>query len=96
MPLLLVLLATLLLLILLITALKINPFIAFLVVSIIAGMALGISPVNITKSVQKGIGDMLGSILIIICIGAMVGKLVAESGAAQVISQKMMQLFGKK
>lgn len=96
MPLLLVLLATLVLLILLITALKINPFIAFLVVSIIAGMALGISPGNITKSIQKGIGDMLGSILIIICIGAMVGKLVAESGAAQVISRKMMTIFGEK
>ena len=91
-----ILIAALLLLIVLISALKLNPFIAFLVVSIIVGLALGISLENITKSIQKGIGDMMGSILIIICIGAMVGKLVADSGAAQVISNKMMGIFGEK
>ena len=93
---LLILLACLLLLILLISAIKINPFIAFMLVSIIAGLLLGIPLTFISKSIQKGIGDMLGSIVIIICIGAMVGKLVAESGAAQVIANTMMQLFGKK
>lgn len=39
---------------------------------------------------------MLGSILIIICIGDMVGKLVAESGAAQVIANTMVRLFGER
>ncbi len=91
-----ILLACLLLLILLISWLKVNPFIAFMLVSIVTGLALGIPLEGITKSVQKGIGDMLGAILIIICMGAMVGKLVAESGAAQVISNKMMHIFGEK
>jgi len=83
-------------LILLITVLKINPFIAFIIVSIATGFVLGIPVEKIAGSVQKGIGDMLGSILIIFCAGAMIGKLVAESGAAQVISDTMMKLFGKK
>ena len=96
MSLILILLAVLILLILLITALKINPFIAFILVSITAGFALGIPYENIAKSVQKGVGDMLGSILIIFCCGAMIGKLVAESGAAQVISDSMMKVFGEK
>ena len=91
-----ILIAALLLLILLISALKISPFIAFMLVSIFAGILLGIPLTDISKSIQKGIGDMLGSIVIIICIGAMVGKLVAESGAAKVIGNTMMQLFGKK
>lgn len=91
-----ILLAALLLLVILISALKINPFIAFIMVSVIAGLLLGIPLVNISKSIQKGIGDMLGSIIIVICTGAMVGKLVAESGAAQVIANTMIQLFGKK
>lgn len=88
--------AMLITLILLVAVLKLNPFLAFIIVSIFGGLALGISPENISKAIQKGIGDMMGSILIVICVGAMIGKLVAESGAAQVISDKMMQLFGEK
>ncbi|MFC4231555.1 gluconate:H+ symporter [Parasediminibacterium paludis] len=93
---LLILLASLLLLILCIAVLKVNPFIAFLIVSIITGLLLGIKPSDLAATLQKGIGDMLGSIIIIICIGAMVGKLVAESGAAQVIANTMVRLFGKR
>ena len=91
-----VLLAVLILLVVLTTALKVNPFIAFILVSIIAGFALGIPIGKVATSIQKGIGDMLGSILIIFCAGAMIGKLVAESGAAQVISDTIMKVFGTK
>ncbi len=73
---------------------KINPFISFLIVSIIAGLALGIPYSKITAAVQKGIGDMMASIVIVICIGAMIGKLVAESGAAKVIADRIIQVFG--
>ena len=84
------------LLVLLITYFKINAFLAFLVVSIIAGLSLGIPIDKITRSVQLGIGDMLGSIVVIIVSGAMLGKLVAESGAAQRIASGMMYLFGER
>jgi Gnt-I system high-affinity gluconate transporter len=84
------------LLVLLITWGKINPFLAFLVVSIIAGIFTGIPIENIGKSLQKGIGDMLGSLVIVIALGAMLGKIVAESGAAQRIASVMMNIFGEK
>lgn len=84
------------LLIILITYFKINAFLAFLVVSITAGLVLGMEPENIPLAVQKGLGDMLGSITIVIVTGAMLGKLVAESGAAQRIASSMMELFGAK
>src|SRR3954453_22032273 len=83
-------------LILLISWGKINPFLAFLVVSIVSGLALGIPFNKIMGSVQKGIGDTLGSLVIIIGLGAMLGKLVADSGAAQKIAAVMMQSFGIK
>ncbi|CAN5386021.1 gluconate transporter [soil metagenome] len=83
-------------LILLVTWGKINPFLAFLLVSILAGLLLGIPFSKIVGSVQKGIGDTLGSLLIIIALGAMLGKLVADSGAAQKIASVMMNLFGNK
>ncbi len=84
------------LLILLIAWAKINPFLAFLFVSLLAGWWLGIPVADLTKSVKKGIGDMLGELVIIICIGAMLGKIVAESGAAQKISNVLMKTFGEK
>lgn len=82
-------------LICLISWFKINPFIAFIMVSIVAGLALGIPFSQITTAVQKGIGDMMASIVIVICMGAMIGKLVAESGAAKVIANRIIQLFGR-
>src|SRR5678809_1628936 len=83
-------------LILLITWGKVNPFLAFLVVSIVAALLLGMPVNSIAQSVNKGIGDTLGSLVIIIVLGAMLGKLVAESGAAQKIANVMMNAFGEK
>lgn len=81
-------------LVLLITYFKINAFLAFIVVSILAGFLLGVEPVAIIGSVQKGMGDMLGSLIIVVVTGAMLGKLAAESGAAQRIAGGMMNMFG--
>lgn len=89
-------LISILVLILLITWLKFNPFLAFLISSILAGFLLGIPPEQIAGSVQKGIGGILGDLVIVIVMGAMLGKLVAESGAAQRISDTLMSIFGVK
>src|SRR5688572_16760686 len=83
-------------LVLLITQFKINAFLAFLLISILAGLLLGIDVAKITSSIQNGIGSMLGSLVIVIVSGAMLGKLVAESGAAQRIASGMNYLFGDR
>lgn len=83
-------------LVLMITWGKISPFLAFLIVSTITGLLLGIPFNKVMKSVEKGIGDTLGSLIIIIALGAMLGKLVADSGAAQKIASVMMKAFGEK
>lgn len=75
---------------------KLNPFLAFLIVALLAGWWLGIPLELLTRSVKKGMGDMLGDLVIIICTGAMLGKLVAESGAAQQISSSLMNVFGRR
>lgn len=84
------------LLIILISAFRINPFLAFLLVSVAAGILLGLPLSKIAGSVEKGIGDILGGLVIIITTGAMLGKLVAESGATQKIAKVMMEVFGEK
>ena len=65
-------------------------------VSIVAGISLGMELNTIIVSIRKGIGGLLGSLLIIIASGVMLGKLVAESGAAQQITTGMMKLFGTR
>src|SRR6201996_1581408 len=84
------------LLVLLVSWAKVNPFLAFLIVSLTAGLLLGIPLDKVTQSVQKGLGATLGAISIIICLGAMIGKLVATSGAAQKIAEVLVNAFGVK
>jgi Gnt-I system high-affinity gluconate transporter len=91
-----IILCCILALVLLISWGKVNAFLAFLVVAIITGLLLGIPLDKITGAVQKGIGDTLGSLVIVIALGAMLGKLVAESGAAQKITSVLMNAFGRK
>lgn len=86
----------LLVLILLITWAKIHPFIAFLIVSILAALLLGVNPAQIGGSVQKGVGDILGPVFSVIILGSMLGKIIASSGAAQQISESLVTLFGQK
>jgi Gnt-I system high-affinity gluconate transporter len=95
MPILLVL-AGLLVLILLIGYFKLNTFIAFIIVSIGVGLAEGMEAKDVSQSVQDGIGGTLGFLVIILGFGAMLGKLVADSGAAQRISDSLTARFGRR
>jgi Gnt-I system high-affinity gluconate transporter len=94
MTILLVLLSIAILIILIVWA-KLNPFLAFLIASITAGFLLGLPADQIAKSLQKGMGSLLGDLVIVIVMGAMLGKLVAESGAAQRIAGFLMKIFGE-
>jgi Gnt-I system high-affinity gluconate transporter len=84
------------LLVLLISWGKIQPFLAFLVASAVAAILLGLELDKVPGVLEKGIGNILGGLLAIVCIGAMFGKLVADSGAAQKIAMVLMRVFGEK
>src|ERR1700712_33061 len=91
-----ILLTGILMLILLTTWAKLNAFLFFLLVSIGIGLANGMTIDAVTHAVQTGMGDILGSLLVIIVVGAMIGKLIAEYGAAQRIVSAFMEWFGGK
>ena len=74
---------------------KVHPFLAFVIVSASAACALGMPPADIAGAVRKGIGDILGTLTIVIVTGAMLGKLVVESGAAQRIATTLVKAFGQ-
>jgi Gnt-I system high-affinity gluconate transporter len=92
----LILLTGILLLILLNTWAKLNAFLSFLLVSMGIGLANGMSIDSVTHAVQTGMGDLMGSLLVIIVVGAMLGKLIADYGAAQRIVSAFMKWFGRK
>jgi Gnt-I system high-affinity gluconate transporter len=93
---LLIVISGILLLFLLIAGLKLNSFLSFIVVCIFVGLLQGMEPLTVVKSIQKGIGDTLGFLVLILGLGAMLGKLVADSGAAQRITTKLVDVFGIK
>lgn len=85
-----------LLLFLLIAQFKLNAFISFIIVSLLVGVAEGMEVLKVVDSIQTGLGKTLGSLIMILGLGAMLGKLVADSGAAQRITTKLVDKFGKK
>jgi Gnt-I system high-affinity gluconate transporter len=81
-------------LILLIVWCKLDTFISFIVVSIALGLACGLDIHQIGDAIQKGIGSIMGSLVIILGFGAMLGRMIADSGAAQQITQSLVRLSG--
>jgi Gnt-I system high-affinity gluconate transporter len=95
MPLLIVILGICLLLFL-ILVLKFNSFLSFVIVSLVVAIAEGMKISDAVISIENGIGSTLGFIVMILSFGAMLGKLVSESGAAQQITSKLVKAFGKR
>ncbi|HKI46986.1 MAG TPA: gluconate:H+ symporter [Balneolales bacterium] len=83
-------------LVLLITWVKLDTFISFMLVCLMVGLMGGLSVGQTMSAIQKGIGDTLGELVIILGFGAMLGKLVAESGAANKITDSLVRKFGKQ
>jgi len=84
------------LLIVLIAGYKINPFIALFSVSLILAIVTGM-PVNaIVKSFETGVGSILGHIAIVVALGTILGKMMAESGGAERIARTVISAFGEK
>jgi gluconate transporter len=88
--------ASILLLVLLITWGRLLPFLAFLVAAVVAGVLLGVPLDTIPGVLEKGIGGTLGGLIGIVCLGAMFGKLIADSGAAQKIATVLIGVSGEK
>ncbi|MDC6352873.1 MULTISPECIES: gluconate:H+ symporter [Robiginitalea] len=85
-----------LLLFLLVARLKLNAFIAFIIVCLLVGFGQGMSVDGVITAIQNGIGNTLGFLILILGFGAMLGKLVADSGAAQRITSALIAKFGRR
>jgi GntP family gluconate:H+ symporter len=83
-------------LVVLIARLKLNPFIVLMAVSLALALITRMPPQNIVKSFEAGVGGTLGHVAIIVALGTMLGKMMAESGGADQIAQTLIQLFGER
>ncbi|MFF0826541.1 GntP family permease [Brevibacillus sp. NPDC003359] len=95
MPLVITLLSIIFLLIL-ITRVKLNPFIALLLAAGFVGIASGMPLVKVVDSIKDGMGGTLGFIAIVLALGTMLGKMMAESGGAERIARTLINRFGEK
>ena len=75
---------------------KVSPFLSLLIVAILSGLFLGMQPMQVIKSIEKGVGNTLGGLALIICLGAILGKILQEGGAAEKISTTLINSFGQK
>jgi GntP family gluconate:H+ symporter len=94
-----------LLLLFLIIKVRLQPFVALLGVSIAVGLGAGLSVTELFGTVQNsdavsmiesGLGGILGSVAIIIGLGTMLGSILEVSGGAEVLSARLLKLFGEK
>jgi GntP family gluconate:H+ symporter len=82
-------------LIILITKFKIHPFISLTIAAAFLGLTSGMPIGTIIKAFQDGFGGVLGFVGIILALGTMLGKMMAESGGADQIAQTLIRAFGK-
>src|SRR5262249_45967631 len=82
------------LLLVLIIRYQLNAFVALLVVSLGLGLAAGMPPTRVVASIGEGLGKILAGVAILLALGAMLGRMLDVSGAAEVITRTLINAFG--
>ncbi|MEO8795311.1 MAG: gluconate:H+ symporter [Daejeonella sp.] len=91
-----ILLSGIILLLLLITLVKLNAYLSLIIAALFVGIANGMDLQKIISSITNGVGNTLGSLILVLGFGVMLGGLLTETGAAQKISSGLIDFFGAK
>ena len=81
-------------LIILIARFKVHAFIALILASVFVGLCSPLPLLDVAKAFQEGVGNTLGFIAVIVGLGTMLGKLLAESGGAEVVANTFIRWLG--
>jgi GntP family gluconate:H+ symporter len=84
------------LIIVLITLLSVNPFLALIAGSGLTGFVAGVGGADIIKNFESGVGATLMEVGLLIALGAMLGKLLAESGGADKVVDTLVSNAGPR
>ncbi|WP_213981125.1 gluconate:H+ symporter [Sphingomonas sp. dw_22] len=82
--------------ILLVLKLKLQPFVALLLVALVTGLAFGGDPQAVIGAIRKGTGEALGFVAVVIGLGAVLGGLLEASGGVNAIAHRLLDVFGEK
>jgi gluconate:H+ symporter, GntP family len=77
--------------VLLIVMLKMHAFLALTIGSLFVGVGSGIALGKVTTSYETGVGSVLGYVGVLIALGAMLGKLLADSGGADKVVDTLLR-----
>ena len=88
--------ASLALLLFLILVVKLHAFLALLISSMAMGLASGMPPEKVLKSIQTGFGDALGFIAVVVGMGAMIGRFLEYSGGGRALADWLLEKFGSE
>src|SRR4051794_35716629 len=79
-----------------VAAVKLHAFVALTIGALFMGLAAGLGVDKLLDSYEGGVGDVLGSVGVILALGTMLGKLLAESGGADRIAETVLSRAGPK
>ena len=75
---------------------RLHAFLALLLTSMVLGLACGLAPAALLKSIQTGTAESLGFIAIVLGLGAMIGGYLEHSGGGRVLADYLINLFGRE
>jgi gluconate transporter len=88
--------ASIALLLILILVVKLHAFLALLLSAMALGLATGMPPDKVLKSIQFGFGDALGFIAVVVGLGAMIGRFLEYSGGGRALADWLLARFGRE
>jgi len=88
--------AAIALLLILILGVKLHAFLALIISAMALGLAAGMPPEKVLKSIQSGFGDALGFIAVVVGLGAMIGRFLEHSGGGRALADWLLERFGKE
>ncbi len=73
-----------------------HPFLVLLGVSLGLGLLAGKPPDQVVDYITKGVGDILREVTLLLALGALLGRMLEASGAAELIAGRLIQTFGTR
>lgn len=88
--------AGIVLLLLLIIKFKLHPVLSLLIAAMVIGLGAGMPVPTLVSTVEKGAGETLQGIVLLIGLGSLFGGILEVSGGAQRVAQTLVNKFGEK
>lgn len=73
---------------------RLHAFLALMITSMALGLACGMKPLQLLKSIQNGFGEALGFIAVVVALGAMIGRFLEYSGGGRALADWVLARFG--